>query len=37
MIRFGSRVELFVPPGMEIAAKVGDYATGGETIIARRT
>jgi hypothetical protein len=30
-------VELFVPPGMEIAAKVGDYATGGETIIARRT
>jgi phosphatidylserine decarboxylase len=37
MIRFGSRVELFVPPGTEIAVKVGDYATGGETIIARRT
>ncbi len=37
MIRFGSRVELFLPPGTEIAAKVGDYARGGETIIARRT
>jgi len=37
MIRFGSRVELFLPPGTEIAAKVGDYARGGETIVARRT
>ncbi|MGD1017967.1 MAG: phosphatidylserine decarboxylase family protein [Verrucomicrobiia bacterium] len=37
MIRFGSRVELFLPTGTEIAAKVGDYAKGGETIIARRT
>jgi phosphatidylserine decarboxylase len=37
MIRFGSRVELFLPPGTEIAAKAGDYARGGETIIARRT
>jgi len=37
MIRFGSRVELFLPPGTEIAAKVGDYAKGGETIVARRT
>jgi len=37
MIRFGSRVELFVPRGTEIAAKVGDYAKGGETILARRT
>ena len=37
MIRFGSRVELFLPPGTEIAAKVGDHAKGGETIIARRT
>ena len=36
MIRFGSRVELFLPPGTEITAKVGDYAKGGETIIARR-
>jgi len=37
MIRFGSRVELFLPRGTEIAAKVGDYAKGGETILARRT
>jgi phosphatidylserine decarboxylase len=36
MIRFGSRVELFLPPGTEIIAKVGDYAKGGETVIARR-
>ena len=36
MIRFGSRVELFVPPGTEIAVKTGDHAVGGETIIARR-
>lgn len=37
MIRFGSRVELFLPPGTEIVAKVGDFARGGETILARRT
>src|SRR5664280_739719 len=36
MIRFGSRVELFLPLGAEIAVKAGDYAKGGETIIARR-
>jgi phosphatidylserine decarboxylase len=36
MIRFGSRVELFLPPGAQIVAKVGDYAKGGETILARR-
>ena len=36
MIKFGSRVELFLPPGTQIVAKVGDYAKGGETIIARR-
>ncbi len=36
MIRFGSRVELFLPAGTEIVAKVGEYAKGGETIVARR-
>ena len=36
MIRFGSRVELFVPAGTEIVAKIGDRAKGGETIVARR-
>jgi len=36
MIRFGSRVELFVPAGTEIVAQVGESAKGGETIVARR-
>lgn len=36
MIRFGSRVELFLPAGTEIVAKIGDRAKGGETIVARR-
>jgi phosphatidylserine decarboxylase len=36
MIRFGSRVELFLPPDTEIVVKVGDHAKGGETIVARR-
>ena len=36
MIRFGSRVELFLPLDCEVLAKVGDYAKGGETVIARR-
>ena len=36
MIRFGSRVELFVPAGTEIVAKIGASAKGGETIVARR-
>ncbi|HUI06891.1 MAG TPA: phosphatidylserine decarboxylase family protein [Verrucomicrobiae bacterium] len=36
MIRFGSRVELFLPRGTEITVKVGDHAKGGVTIVARR-
>ena len=36
MIRFGSRVELFVPAGTVIVAKIGDRAKGGATIVARR-
>jgi len=36
MIRFGSRVELFLPAGTEIVAKIGEAAKGGETIVARR-
>lgn len=36
MIRFGSRVELYLPLDCEVAVKVGDYAKGGETVIARR-
>ena len=36
MIRFGSRVELFLPAGTEIVAKAGEYAKGGKTIVARQ-
>ena len=36
MIRFGSRVELFLPPGVTVTARVDDYAKGGETVLARR-
>src|SRR5436190_2224952 len=36
MIKFGSRVELFLPASAEIVVEVGDYAKGGETIVARR-
>ncbi|HXI84377.1 MAG TPA: phosphatidylserine decarboxylase family protein [Verrucomicrobiae bacterium] len=36
MIRFGSRVELFLPPGVKVTARVDDYAKGGETVLARR-
>ena len=36
MIRFGSRVEIFMPPGVEVTVKVGDHAKGGETILARK-
>lgn len=37
MIRFGSRVEIYLPAGTEIAARLGEHVKGGETIIARRT
>ncbi len=36
MIKFGSRVELFVPAGTEVVVQVGQHAKGGETVIARR-
>ena len=35
MIRFGSRVELFLPPGTEVTVKVGQHVEGGQ-ILARR-
>ena len=31
MIRFGSRVELFLPPDCEVTVKLGDHVTGGDT------
>lgn len=35
MIRFGSRVDLYVPPAAKLDVKVGDRVKGGETIIGR--
>ena len=35
MIRFGSRVELFLPPGTEVTVKVGQHVEGGQ-VLARR-
>jgi len=34
-IAFGSRTELTLPPGAEVAVRVGDKVRGGETVIAR--
>lgn len=36
MIRFGSRVELFLPPSVEIRVRVGDHVKAGETILGYR-
>jgi phosphatidylserine decarboxylase len=35
MIKFGSRVEVFLPPSVSPAVSVGDQVRGGSTIIAR--
>ena len=35
LIKFGSRTDILMPANVEIAVKVGDRVTGGETIIAR--
>ncbi|MBV9463339.1 MAG: phosphatidylserine decarboxylase [Verrucomicrobiae bacterium] len=37
LIRFGSRVEIFLPPDAEITVKVGERVKGGETIVARKS
>lgn len=34
MIRFGSRVDVFIPPGSHLRAKVGDNTTAGTTVLA---
>ncbi|MEK6590490.1 MAG: phosphatidylserine decarboxylase family protein, partial [Nitrospinota bacterium] len=36
LIRFGSRVDIFLPPDTEISVKVGDKVKGGINIIGRR-
>ena len=36
MIRFGSRVDIFMPVDVEIVAKLGEHVKGGESVIAHR-
>jgi phosphatidylserine decarboxylase len=33
LIRFGSRVDLYFPEGVEVSAKLGDKAVAGETVL----
>jgi len=35
LIRFGSRVDTFLPAGAAASVRVGDRATGGVTVIGR--
>jgi len=35
LIRFGSRVDLYLPPDIRVGAKVGDRTRAGETVIGR--
>lgn len=35
LMKFGSRMDVFVPEGVEISVKQGDRVRGGETVIAR--
>ena len=35
LVRFGSRVDMWVPRGTEILVKVGDNVKGGSSILAR--
>jgi len=37
LVRFGSRVDLWLPEGAELAIKVGDHVKGGSSIVARMT
>ena len=37
LVRFGSRVDLWLPEGAEIAVKVGDNVHGGSSVVARMT
>lgn len=36
LIQFGSRVNLYLPPSVRVAVRLGDRVRGGETIIASR-
>ena len=34
LIRFGSRVDLYMPEGVELLSEIGQTAIGGETVLA---
>ena len=34
LIQFGSRADVYLPPGAKIKVKLGDHVTGGQTVIA---
>lgn len=36
MIRFGSRVDVFLPPGATVKVRVGEHAAAGVTVLAER-
>jgi phosphatidylserine decarboxylase len=36
LIKFGSRTDIFLPRGVEIAVKLGDRVQGGSSVIGRR-
>jgi phosphatidylserine decarboxylase len=35
LIRFGSRVDLYLPPGSSVLVRLGQHTVGGETALAR--
>ncbi len=35
LIRFGSRIDIFLPPSVTIDVKLGDRVVGGESVIGR--
>ena len=35
LMRFGSRMDVFVPPSVQIEVAVGDRTVGGESVLAR--
>ncbi len=37
MIRFGSRVDVFLPPGVDIQISVGDHVRAGQTVLGYRS